>query len=91
MAETLRTAITAFCDNSEKWFSGKDILLFVQQLRGILASHPPEREAAANTVAFAKALDLIIRASEKASNTLREAAADMDEAVARAKAELAAR
>ncbi len=91
MQETLRTAITAFCDNSEEWFSGKDILLFVRELRGILDAHPAEQESAVDDIAVGKVLDSMIKATEKASSALRAAAAELDKAIEQAKNTLASR
>jgi hypothetical protein len=89
MPETLRGAITSFCDNSEEWFSGKDILLFVKQIRDILSTHPAEEDSAAAEAIVGAALSSMMLTTEKAAGSLKATVAELDQAIQRAKDTLA--
>jgi hypothetical protein len=88
VAETLRQAIVAFCDNSEAWFSGKDILLFVKQLRDIEKSHPAENDVAAAGTGLVTAMQTVVVSLESAAVSLRAAEDRIREATSQARSSI---
>jgi hypothetical protein len=88
VAETLRQAITAFCDNSEAWFSGKDILLFVKQLREIVKSHPSESDVAAAETRLVATMQTMVDSLESAAVSLRAAEERIRDATSQARSSI---